>query len=123
MRRSLENSLGDSRVDDRLSVFDIASEEISFHDRSMNCCIGFVDMVNSTNVTAEIFDRRKIGQYYSIFINTMAVLAKKYGAKIVKNAGDATICYIYSIPCVCSTENTQGNKKLDESIDPLLSLA
>jgi two-component system, OmpR family, response regulator ChvI len=59
----------------------------------MNCCIGFVDMVDSTKTTAEISDRRKIGQYYSIFINTMAILVKNYGAKIVKNAGDALIFY------------------------------
>ncbi len=60
----------------------------------MNCCIGFVDMVNSTSNTAEIVsDRGKIGKYYSIFINTMAVLAKNYGAKIIKSAGDALIFY------------------------------
>ncbi len=60
----------------------------------MNCCIGFVDMVNSTKVTAQmVSDRQKIGKYYSIFINTMAVLAKNYGAKIIKNAGDALIFY------------------------------
>lgn len=59
----------------------------------MNCCIGFVDMVNSTKVTAEISDRQKIGQYYSIFINTMAILVKNYNAKIIKNAGDALIFY------------------------------
>jgi two-component system, OmpR family, response regulator ChvI len=75
-----------------LSNFDLV-KEISFHDRSMNCCIGFVDMVNSTEITAEISDRPKVRQYYSIFINTMAILAKNYGAKIVKNAGDALIFY------------------------------
>jgi CheY-like chemotaxis protein len=78
--------------DGSLSTFELA-KEISFLDRSMNCCIGFVDMVDSTNVTAEISDRQKIGQYYSIFINTMAILVKNYGAKIVKNAGDALIFY------------------------------
>ncbi|MFL6484033.1 MAG: hypothetical protein ACJ70Z_04885, partial [Nitrososphaera sp.] len=70
--------------DDSLSTVDFA-KEISFLDRSMNCCIGFVDMVNSTSIAAEISERQNIGQYYSIFINTMAVLAKNYGAKIVKN--------------------------------------
>jgi CheY-like chemotaxis protein len=50
-------------------------------------------MVNSTRIAAELSGPRKIGQYYSIFINTMAVLAKNYGAKIVKNAGDALIFY------------------------------
>ena len=78
--------------DDSLSIFDLA-KEISFLDRSMNCCIGFVDMINSTSIAAEISERQNVGQYYSIFINTMAVLAKNYGAKVVKNAGDALIFY------------------------------
>jgi CheY-like chemotaxis protein len=50
-------------------------------------------MVNSTKITANISNYQKIGQYYSIFINTMAVLTKNYGGKIVKNAGDALIFY------------------------------
>jgi two-component system, OmpR family, response regulator ChvI len=76
-----------------LPILDLA-KEISFLDRSMNCCIGFVDMINSTKATDEmVSDPQKIRQYYSIFINTMAVLTKSYGAKIVKNAGDALIFY------------------------------
>jgi CheY-like chemotaxis protein/class 3 adenylate cyclase len=93
MRRSPEHGSDNLGAEGSLSLFDLASEEISFLDRSMNCCIGFVDMVNSTKVTAEISDHRKIGQYYSIFINTMEVLAKNYGARIIKNAGDALIFY------------------------------
>src|SRR5919112_3572630 len=93
MRRSLEDASDNLEAEHSLSISDLASEEISFVDRSMNCCIGFVDMLNSTKVTAEISDAQKIGQYYSIFINTMAILVKNYGAKIVKNAGDALIFY------------------------------
>jgi two-component system, OmpR family, response regulator ChvI len=93
MKPSLENLPDNLGAEGSLSLSGLASEEISFIDRSMNCCIGFVDMVDSTKVTAEISDRRKIGQYYSIFINTMAILAKNYGAKIVKSAGDALIFY------------------------------
>jgi CheY-like chemotaxis protein/class 3 adenylate cyclase len=93
MRRSLEDASDNLGAEDSLSISDLASEEISFVDRSMNCCIGFVDMVDSTKVTAEIYGRQKIGQYYSIFINTMAILVKNYGAKIVKYAGDALIFY------------------------------
>jgi two-component system response regulator ChvI len=91
----LENPSGNSGGQDSLPIFDLASEEISFLDRSMNCCIGFVKMVDSTSITYEMISDRqkKIGQYYSIFINTMAILAKNYGAKIVKNAGDALIFY------------------------------
>jgi two-component system response regulator ChvI len=92
MRRSLKDPLDNSGADDSLSIFDLA-KEISFLDHSQNYCVCFVDMVNSTRIAAEIFGRRKIGQYYSIFINTMAVLVKNYTAKIVKNAGDALIFY------------------------------
>src|SRR5919199_2416981 len=91
--RSLENPSDDLEGKDSLPVFDLASEEICFLPNSQNYCVCFVDMVDSTVIAAEIYDRRKIGQYYSIFINTMAVLVKNYGGKIVKNAGDALIFY------------------------------
>jgi CheY-like chemotaxis protein/class 3 adenylate cyclase len=93
MSLSLGGSSDNLGAEDSLSVFDLFSEEISFLDRSMSCCIAFVDTRNSTEITSKISDRRKTGQYYSIFINTMAVLAKNYGAKIIKNAGDALIFY------------------------------
>ncbi len=93
MKRALEDSSNHSAVDFDLSIFDLSSEEISFLDRSLTCCVCFVDIVNSTKITAEISDRRKIGKYYSIFINTMAILANNYGAKIIKNAGDGLIFY------------------------------
>jgi two-component system, OmpR family, response regulator ChvI len=93
MSGSLEDASDNLEAHDSLPASDLASEEISFLDRSMNYCVGFVDMVNSTKITAEIYERHKIGQYYSIFINTMAILVKNYNAKIVKNAGDALIFY------------------------------
>src|SRR5919109_1180820 len=94
MNRPLEDPSDNWRADDdSLSIFDLASEEICFLAHSQNYCVCFVDMVNSTKITAEISDRKKVRQYYSIFINTMAFLAKNYGAKIIKNAGDALIFY------------------------------
>ena len=84
--------LGNWETDDNPSIFDRA-QEIRFLPHSQNYCVCFVDLVNSTKITAEISDQRKIGQYYSIFINTMAVLVKHYEAKIVKNVGDALIFY------------------------------
>ena len=92
MGRSLKDPLDTSGADDSLFIFDLA-KEISFLDHSQNYCVCFIDMVDSTKITAEISDRRKIGQYYAIFINTMAIVAKNNGAKIAKNAGDALIFY------------------------------
>ncbi len=75
------------------AVYDLGSEEICFLPDSQNYCVCFVDMVDSTGITAKISDHQKIRQYYSIFINTMAVLLRNYGGKIVKSAGDALIFY------------------------------
>jgi two-component system, OmpR family, response regulator ChvI len=91
--RSLGNPPDDLEDEHSLAVYDLASEEICFLPNSQNYCVCFVDMVDSTSITAKISDHQKIRQYYSIFINTMAILVKNYGAKIVKNAGDALIFY------------------------------
>ncbi|MDQ3848602.1 MAG: response regulator [Thermoproteota archaeon] len=94
MRRSQEDPLDNMKKNDNnLSIFEFAEEEVHFLSQSQNYCICFVDMVNSTKVTSGIIEYQKIRQYYSIFINTMAVVVKSYGAKIVKNAGDALIFY------------------------------
>ena len=93
MWRAPEDSPYNSEISNQVSVFDLVTDEISFRQHSINCCVCFVDMVNSTKIITEISDHRKIRQYYSIFINTMAVLAKNHGAKIIKNAGDGLIFY------------------------------
>ena len=91
--RSLENLADDLEDQHSLTVYDLDSEEICFLPNSHNYCVCFVDMVDSTSITTKISDHQKIRQYYSIFINTMAILVKNYCAKIVKNAGDALIFY------------------------------
>jgi two-component system, OmpR family, response regulator ChvI len=116
MKRSLEDPSDNLGRDDSMFILDVV-EEITFLNRSMNCCIGFVDMVNSTKVTAEISDRRKIGKYYSIFINTMAILAKNYGAKIIKSAGDALIFYF---PETSDSNNERGFKDILECFTTMI---
>jgi two-component system, OmpR family, response regulator ChvI len=50
-------------------------------------------MVNSTKAISKISDPKKIRAYYAIFLNSTATVAKSFGAKLVKNAGDAIIFY------------------------------
>jgi two-component system, OmpR family, response regulator ChvI len=69
------------------------SEEISFSGQTQNFCVCFVDMVDSTKITAETTNTEKVRKYYSIFINTMAVIARNFDAKIIKNTGDCLITY------------------------------
>ena len=43
--------------------------------------------------TVEIVDSEKIKIYYSIFINTMAAIARDFDGTIIKNTGDSLIYY------------------------------
>jgi len=77
-----------------MTVMLVVAEEISFTGGSQNCCVCFIDIVDSTRITTlEITDPQKIKSYYSIFINTMAALARDFDATVIKNTGDSVIFY------------------------------
>jgi two-component system, OmpR family, response regulator ChvI len=69
-----------------------SENEISFVD-TRYLCVGIVDIVNSTKITANIGNSEDVAKYYSIFINTMASIARNFGADIVKNVGDSVIFF------------------------------
>ena len=68
-------------------------EEISFSSKSQRYCVSFVSMVDSIGFTFQIKDAEKIRKYYSIFINTMAAIARNFGAKIIKNTGTSLVYF------------------------------
>lgn len=70
----------------------IEPSEISFSGKVQNCCIFFIDMIGSTKTSAELTPAQ-LARYYEVFLNAIALIAKNFGAKIVKNAGDALIFY------------------------------
>ena len=54
------------------------AEEIQFTGNAHNCCICFVDVVDSTIITTiEITDPEKVKKFYSLFINTMALISRR----------------------------------------------
>ena len=68
-------------------------DEICFI-RAQNCCVCFVDIIDSTRITSNIDKPQKVRKYYEIFLNTMSAIAKSLRAKIIKNVGDCLIfCY------------------------------
>jgi two-component system, OmpR family, response regulator ChvI len=84
-------------------------EEISFTGSSENCCVSFIDIVDSTKITTtEINDAEKIRKYYSIFINTMAAIIRDFNATIVKNTGDSLLYYF---------PETSNNSAVDDDDD------
>ena len=76
----------------RMSANDTSGNEISFVDTKY-LCVGIVDIVNSTKITADIGNSENVAKYYSIFINTMAVIARNFGAEVIKNVGDSVIFF------------------------------
>lgn len=77
---------------ERIPPNDSSGNEISFVDTKY-LCVGIVDIVNSTKITAEIGNSENVAKYYSIFINTMAVIARNFGAEVIKNVGDSVIFF------------------------------
>ncbi|HZA06999.1 MAG TPA: response regulator [Nitrososphaeraceae archaeon] len=72
---------------------DEEKEEISFSNKSSSYCVCFVSMVDSIRFTFQIKDSEKIRKYYSIFINTMAAIARNFGATIIKNTNTSLLYY------------------------------
>jgi hypothetical protein len=67
--------------------------EITFSDKSRNCCVCFVSMLDPVDAIAELRDPDKIRTYYSVFINTTATIARNFNAKIIKNTASSLIFY------------------------------
>lgn len=92
-----------------MTVMLVVAEEISFTGGSQNCCVCFIDIVDSTRITTfEITDPQKIKRYYSTFINTMAALARDFDATVIKNTGDSVIFYFPK-----TTDSSNNNMSAD----------
>jgi two-component system, OmpR family, response regulator ChvI len=78
------------------------TEEISFLSNSNSYCVCFVDMIDSTKIIAQIAIPDKVRKYYSIFLNSMSALIKKFGGSIIKNLGDSLVFYF---PKTCNSAN------------------
>jgi two-component system, OmpR family, response regulator ChvI len=90
----IDSSKGELGTDEPVNFYlNGLTEEISFSSQSQNFCVCFVDMVDSTKITAEATNKEKVRKYYLIFINTMATIARNFGAKVIKNTGDCLITY------------------------------
>jgi CheY-like chemotaxis protein/class 3 adenylate cyclase len=71
---------------------DIPYDEVSFSS-SRSYCVCCADIVRSTQAVSYIYNAAKVRKYYSIFLNSVAAIARNFGAKIIKNVGDSLIFY------------------------------
>jgi len=97
---------------DGLEIKEHLSNMISFEEVSQNYCIGVVDVVNSTKITARL-SQDQACEFYSVFLNTVGYVIENNGGKVVKNMGDGILFYFpkltadNDIPILC------GKKILD----------
>jgi CheY-like chemotaxis protein len=77
---------------ERVSIDYLDMTEVSFSGQWQNYGICYVDMVDSTTITAGMAGA-KVSQYYAIFLNSMGSIARNFNATTIKNIGDSLICY------------------------------
>ena len=65
---------------------------VDFSGESNNYCIGFVDIANSTQISATL-KHEKMSKYYEIFLNSMANIVERFGGFVIKNIGDSLLYY------------------------------
>ena len=82
-------------------------DELSFVS-SHTICVCVVDIIDSTRIILGLDSTQKVRKYISTFINSIAAIARKFGAKIMKTAGDSVIFYF---PETSDSSNKEAIKK------------
>jgi len=65
---------------------------VDFSGESKQYCVGFVDIVNSTRISATL-NQEKMSKYYEIFLNSMANIVERFDGFVIKNIGDSLLYY------------------------------
>ena len=65
---------------------------VNFLETSQSYCVGLVDIVNSTKISASL-TQKKLSKYYEVFLNSMAQIVEKFGGFVIKNIGDSLLFY------------------------------
>jgi len=69
---------------------------VHFSNKNENCCVCIIDIIQSTVLTANLSNEH-IQKFYSIFLNSIASIVKKFGGIVVKNVGDSLLFYFPNI--------------------------
>jgi len=70
----------------------LKDQMIAFKEIDQSYCVGLVDIVNSTQITAKL-SQVKACEYYTVFLNALGYIAEANGATVVKNIGDSILFY------------------------------
>jgi len=87
---------------------------LQFSDHSENYCVCFIDIIDSTELTAELSDW-KTSKFYSIFLNSMSEIISYFEGVVVKNIGDALLFYF-------PKTNSQDEETLTQALECCLTM-
>jgi len=109
---SMTKKLQESLIEIKVKEDVIKQQEdilLQFSDYSENYGVCMVDIINSTKLTAELSDSQT-SEFYKIFLNSLAIIVKKFDGIVVKNIGDALLFYF---PVKISEEKSTLKKCLE----------
>lgn len=93
---SLEAAPYDFGLEDQYSTLNqkIFPYTVKFYQKPFSCCVGIVDMVNSTKIAASL-GMIKMSTYYQTFLNLTSKIIMQFGGVVIKNIGD---CLLFFFP-------------------------
>jgi class 3 adenylate cyclase len=94
---------------------------ITFKEIDQSYCVGIVDIVNSTQITAKL-SQVKACEYYTVFLNVLDYIAKANRATVVKNIGDSILFYFpelskdidFLIPITCGEKMLEAAELINK---------
>jgi class 3 adenylate cyclase len=81
-----------SKTSDISDLVGTSDYRISFSEITHSYCIGLVDMIDSTKISAGM-NEKEWCIYYEIFLNSMAKIISRFHGKVLKNQGDSLLFY------------------------------
>ena len=87
---------------------------LQFFNHSKRYCVGIVDIVNSTKISANL-SGFETSEFYIIFLNSLALIIKNFDGTVVKNLGDGLLFYF-------SLDDTNQRIRLRQCLDCCLAL-
>ena len=109
---SMAQKLQDSLIEIKEKEDVIKKQEdilLQFSDYSENYCVCMVDIINSTKITSNLSETQT-SEFYKIFLNSIAMIVRRFDGIVVKNIGDALLFYF---PVIHSEQQTTLKKSLD----------
>lgn len=109
---SMAQKLQDSLIEIKEKEDVIKKQEdilLQFSDYSENYCVCMVDIISSTKITSKLSDTQTSG-FYKIFLNSIAIIVRKFDGIVVKNIGDALLFYF---PVIHSEQKSTLKKCLE----------